>query len=98
MQTVAVDGFGQGEIELDGNAITVRAAGGEQLSFDLAEAVREIESRKSSEGKDTSLIALKASSGGVSGTLLVDHIVGTYAGPDFSLASLRFCLVLDRSS
>src|SRR5262245_15574771 len=98
MQTVAVDGFGQVEIELDGNAIAVRTAGGEQLSFDLAAAVREIESRKSSEVKDTSPIALKASSDGVSGTLLVDHIVGTYAGPDFSLASLRFCLVLDRSS
>jgi len=66
------------------------------LSFDLAEAVREIENRKSSQAKDTSPIALKTSSGGVSATLLIDRIVGTYE-PEFSLASLRFWLVLDRA-
>jgi hypothetical protein len=97
VQTVAVEGFGPVEIELDGNAVAVRTAGGERLSFDLAEAVREIESRKSSEGKDTSPIALKASSGALSGTLLVDRIVGSYEEPGFSLTSLRFWLVLDRA-
>jgi hypothetical protein len=71
--------------------------GGEQLSFDLAEAVREIDSRKSSEGKDTSPIALKASSGVLSGTLLVDRIVGSYEGADFSVTTLRVWLVLDRA-
>lgn len=96
VQTVAVEGYGPIEVELDGNAVEVRMAGGERLSFDLAEAVREIENRKSSQAKDTSPIALKASSGGVSATLLIDRIVGTYE-PEFSLASLRFWLVLDRA-
>jgi hypothetical protein len=96
VQTVAVEGYGPVEVELDGNAVEIRIAGGERLSFDLAEAVREIENRKTSEGKDTSPIALKASSGGVSATLLIDRMVGTYE-PEFSLASLRFWLVLDRA-
>jgi hypothetical protein len=95
VQTVAVEGYGLVEVELDGNALEARMAGGERLSYDLTEAVREIENRKSSEGKDTSPIALKASSGGVSGTLLIDRMIGTYE-PEFSLASLRFWLVLDR--
>jgi Domain of unknown function (DUF4153) len=95
VQTVAAEGYGPVEVELDGNAVEIRIAGGERLSFDLAEAAREIENRKSSEGKDTSPIALKASSGGVSGTLLIDRMIGTYE-PEFSLASLRFWLVLDR--
>jgi hypothetical protein len=95
VQTVAVEGYGPVEVELDGNALEARMAGGERLSYDLTEAVREIENRKSSEGKDTSPIALKASSGGVSGTLLIDRMIGTYE-PEFSLASLRFWLVLDR--
>jgi hypothetical protein len=97
VQTVAVEGFGPVEIKLDGNAVEIRMASGERLSFDLAEAVREIEKRKSSEGKDTSPIALKASSGGVSATLLIDRIVGTYEEPEFSLANLRFWLILDRA-
>src|SRR5262245_12071748 len=46
VQTVAVEGFGPVEVELDGNAVEIRMAGGERLSFDLAEAVN----RKSSEG------------------------------------------------
>src|SRR5262245_19716742 len=96
-QTVAVEGFGPVEIELDGDTVDIRMAGGEQLSFDLAEAVQEIESRRSSEGKDTSPIALKASSGALSGTLLVDRIVGSYEEAGFSLTSLRFWLVLDRA-
>ena len=96
VQTVAVEGYGPVEVELEGSAIEVRMAGGERLSFDLAEAVREIENRKSSQAKDTSPIALKASSGGVSATLLIDRIVGTYE-PEFSLASLHFWLVLDRA-
>jgi hypothetical protein len=96
VQTVAVEGYGPVEVELDGNAVEIRIGSGEQLSFDLAAAVREIENRKSSEGKDTSPIALKASSGGVSATLLIDRMVGTYE-PEFSLASLRFWLVLDRA-
>jgi hypothetical protein len=97
VQTVAVEGYGPVEVELDGNAVEIRMASGERLSFDLAEAVRQIENRKSSEGKDTSPIALKASSGGVSATLLIDHIVGSYSEPEFSLASLRFWLILDRA-
>jgi hypothetical protein len=96
LQTVAVEGFGPVEVELDGNTVEVRMGSGERLSFDLAAAVEQIESRKS-QAKDTAPIALKASSGGVSGTLLVDRIVGTYAEPEFSLASLRFWLVLDRA-
>jgi Domain of unknown function (DUF4153) len=96
VQTVAVEGFGPIEVELHGNAVEIRMTGGERLSFDLAEAVREIENRKSSQAKDTSPIALKASSGGVSATMLIDRIVGTYE-PEFSLASLRFWLVLDRA-
>ena len=97
VQTVAVEGYGPVEVELEGNAVEVHMEGGGRLSFDLAEAVREIEKRKSSEGKDTSPIALKASSGGVSATLLIDRIVGTYEEPEFSLANLRFWLVLDRA-
>jgi Domain of unknown function (DUF4153) len=96
VQTIVVEGFGPVEVELDGNAVEIRMTGGERLSFDLAEAVQEIENRKSSQGKDTSPIALKASSGGVSATMLIDRIVGTYE-PEFSLASLRFWLVLDRA-
>jgi hypothetical protein len=96
-QTVAVEGYGPVEVEFDGNAIEVRMGSGEQLSFDLAEAVRETESRKSPEGKDTSPIALKASSGGVSATMLIDRIVGSYEEPGFSLTSLRFWLVFDRA-
>jgi hypothetical protein len=96
-QTVEVEGYGPVGIALDGNAVEVSMASGEDLSFDLAEAVGQIESRKSSQGKDTSPVALKASSGGVFGTLLIDHIVGSYAEPEFSLASLRFWLVLDRA-
>jgi hypothetical protein len=96
LQTVAVEGLGPVEIELDGDAVDVRMASGERLSFDLAAAVEQIESR-TSPAKDASPIALKASSGGVSGTLLIDRIAGTYAGPEFSVASLRFWLVLDRA-
>ena len=96
-QTAVVEGFGPVEFELAGNALDIRMAGGERLSFDLAGAVREIENRRSSQVEDNSPIMLTASSGGLSGTLLIDHIVGTYEEPDFRLASLRFWLVLDRA-
>jgi hypothetical protein len=92
VQTVAVEGFGPVEIELHGGAVDVRIKDGERLRFDLAAAVAQFDRRRSSEAKP---VALEASSGAVSGTLLVDRITGTYAEPDFSLKDLRFWLVLE---
>lgn len=96
-QTVEVEGFGPVEIELGGNALDIRLKGGERLSFELAEAVREIDRRRSQPTEDSSPIALKAASGGLSATLLIDHLAGTYEDADFILASLRSWLVLDRA-
>jgi hypothetical protein len=92
VQTVAVEGFGPIQIELDGDAVDVRMGDGERLRFDLAAAVEQFEKRRSSETKP---VALKASSGAVSGTLLVDRIVGAYDEPDFSLNSVRLWLILE---
>lgn len=96
-RTIAVEGFGSVELVLTSNALDVNMANGERLSFDLAEAVREIEKRRSREAEDNSPIVLKASSGGLQGTILIDNVVGSYEEPDFKLSTLRFWLVLTRA-
>ena len=63
----------------------------------LAEAVREIERRGSSQTENSPPLVLKASSSGLSGTMLIDNVVGSYEEPDFSLSTLRFWLILDRA-
>jgi hypothetical protein len=94
-QTAVVEGFGPVEFELAGNALT-SAWRAERLSSTLQGVMRS-KTADRLRSSDNSPIMLKASNGGLSGTLLIDHIVGTYEEPDFRLASLRFWLVLDRA-
>lgn len=92
-QTVRVDGFGSVRLEVSGNSLTAGIENGPELRFDLTGAANRLAGAVVTERRP---LPVKAASGPVSGTVLIENLNGTYDGADLGLSLLRFWLVLER--
>lgn len=96
-QSVAVEGLGNVELDLADNVLTARVGTGNALSFNIVDAVKEIYRRGWPRTSDQRPVSLKGAGGGLTGTLLIDNLNGSYEEPNFDLTPLRFWLVLNKA-
>ncbi len=96
-QTVAVEGLGTVHLELADTLLTVRLESGEEVKFDIQDAVKEIYRRGWPLTEDHRPVEITGSGSGLAGTLAIDNLNGTYKEPDFDISLLRFWLVLARA-
>jgi hypothetical protein len=96
-QTVAVEGLGTVHLELADNLLTARLANGDEVKFDIRDAVKEIYRRGWPLTQDHRPLEIKGSGTGLTGTVLIDNLNGSYKEPDFELTLLRMWLVLGRA-
>jgi hypothetical protein len=96
-ESVDVAGLGTVKVELADKLLTASLADGDAVSFDLAEAVKEVYRRGWPKVMDHRPIELKGSARGLAGTMVIDNLNGTYNEPDFNVLLLRFWLVIGRA-
>ena len=95
-QTVAVEGLGTVHLELADTLLTVRLESGEEVKFDIQDAVKEIYRRGWPLTQDHHPVEIKGTGSGLVGTLIVDNLNGAYKEPTFDISLLRCWLVLAR--
>jgi hypothetical protein len=95
-QTVAVEGLGTVHLELADTLLTVRLESGEEVKFDIQDAVKEIYRRGWPLTEDHHPVEIKGTGTGLTGTLIVDNLNGSYKEPTFDVSLLRCWLVLAR--
>jgi hypothetical protein len=95
-QTVAVEGLGTAHLELADTLLTVRLESGEEVRFDIQDAVKEIYRRGWPLTQDHRPVEVKGAGTGLVGTMVIDNLNGTYKEPNFDISLLRFWLVLGR--
>jgi len=95
--TVMVEGLGSVRLELADNLLTARLENGDSVKFDIVDAVKEVYRRGWPQTEDHTPLELKGSGSGLTGTVLIDNLNGTYKEPDFQLNLLRLWLVLGRA-
>ena len=95
-QTVAVEGLGTVHLELADTLLTVRLESGEEVKFDIQDAVKEIYRRGWPLTQDHHPVEIKGAGTGLVGTLIVDNLNGAYKEPTFDISLLRCWLVLAR--
>ncbi|MGO8843717.1 MAG: hypothetical protein ACLQF1_22130 [Methyloceanibacter sp.] len=93
-KSVTVGGLGTVHLEIADNMLAARVENGPELRFNIMEAARELANPLS---KEHHPLRLDASSGGLTGVLLIDNLNGTYREPDFDFSLIRFWLVLKRA-
>jgi hypothetical protein len=96
-KTVVVEGLDPVTLELSDKLLTARLEDGASATFDIAQAVKEVYARGWPKVDDHRPIELKATVGGLDGTMIIDNMNGTYREPDFDMSLLRFWLVLGRA-
>jgi hypothetical protein len=96
-KTVSVEGLGSVSLELSDKLLIARLEDGASATFDIGEAVKEVYRRGWPKVDDHTPIELKATPGGLDGTMIIDNMNGTYKEPDFDISLLRFWLVLGRA-
>jgi hypothetical protein len=92
-----VEGLDPVTLELSDKLLTARLEDGASATFDIAQAVKEVYARGWPKVDDHRPIELKATVGGLDGTMIIDNMNGTYREPDFDMSLLRFWLVLGRA-
>ncbi len=95
-QTVAVEGLGTVHLELADTLFTVRLESGQEVKFDIQDAVKEIYRRGWPLTEDHHPVEIKGTGTGLTGTLIVDNLNGSYKEPTFDVSLLRCWLVLAR--
>jgi hypothetical protein len=73
LQTVMVEGLGPVRLQLVDNVLYVQTEQGAELRFNIFDAARELTNPTSNEHRP---VQLRASGGGLSGTLLIDNLNG----------------------
>jgi hypothetical protein len=94
---VSVEGLGSLSLKLSDMLLTARLEDGASATFDIAQAVKEIYARGWPTVKDHRPIELKATPGGLDGTIIIDNMNDSYKEPDFVISLLRFWLVLGKA-
>jgi hypothetical protein len=96
-QTVAVEGLGTVHLELADNLLTARLENGDEVKFDIRDAVKEIYRRGWPLTEDHRPLEIRGAGTGLTGTVLIDNLNGSYKEPDFELTLLRMWLILGRA-
>ena len=96
-ETVEVEGLGALKLELSDKQLRASLADGAAVSFDISEAVKEVYRRGWPKVMDHRPIELKGAPGGLTGTMVIDNLNGTYQEPDFDISLLRFWLLIGRA-
>jgi Domain of unknown function (DUF4153) len=96
-QTVAVEGLGTVHLDLADNLLNARLDNGDEVTFDIRDAVKEIYRRGWPLTEDHRPLEIKGSGTGLTGTALIDNLKGSYKEPQFELSLVRLWLVLGRA-
>lgn len=96
-ETVEVEGLGALKLELSDKQLRASLADGAAVSFDISEAVKEVYRRGWPKVMDHRPIELKGTPGGLTGTMVIDNLNGTYQEPDFDISLLRFWMLIGRA-
>jgi hypothetical protein len=93
-QTVTVEGLGPVRLQLADNVLYVQTEQGAELRFNIFDATHELTNLMSNEHRP---VQLHASSGRLSGTVLIDNLNGMFQEPNLRISLLRFWLVLAKT-
>ncbi len=93
-QTITVEGFGPVRLQLVDNVVVAQTEQGAELRFNIFDAARELTNLMSDDHRP---VRLQASSGSLSGTLLIDNLNGMFQEPKLGISLLRFWLVLAKT-
>jgi len=85
------------KLELSDRLLRASLSEGAAVTFDLSDAVKEIQRRGWPNVIDHRPIALQGSSGGLAGTMVIDNLNGTLRDPDVDISLLRFWLLIGRA-
>jgi hypothetical protein len=96
-ESVDVEGLGTVKLELTDRLLRASLSEGAAVTFDIADAVKEIYRRGWPKVMDHRPIELQGATGGLAGTMVIDNLNGTYKEPDVDISLLRFWLLIGRA-